>query len=123
MSEKFHLHTRIFRIHRFDTEVFCPHDRDRTVFRAVVLFLKKFLFKAAAAACEMSLAFGDKLVLILAKLSLDHFLDKIDRNIHIGAGLLGTDNMPFDRDCHFYFLALFFDAQGDDHFRVGCEVS
>ena len=48
MSEKFHLNTRIFRIHRFKSEFFGTYDFNLAVIFNIIFGVKEFLFEVTA---------------------------------------------------------------------------
>ena len=105
MSQQFHLHTCIFRIHRFNTKLLGTDNLNLFVLQEFILH-KLFL---EVSSCLLLI---DDLGFIFAKLTLDDFLYQVDGYIHIAAHLLGTNNVSFYRDGNFNLLSVFFHTQG-----------
>ena len=102
MSEKFHLNTRIFRIHRFKSEFFGTYDFNLAVIFNIIFGVKEFLFEVTA-----FLFTCYQFIFIFTKLTFDDFFYKINRYIHIRTFLFGTNQTTLYRNCYFNFLMSF----------------
>ena len=105
MSQQFHLHTCIFRIHRFNTKLLGTNDIDLFVLQELILH-KLFL---EVSSCLLLI---DNLGFIFAKLTLNNFFHQINGYIHIAAHLFGTNDVSFYRNSNFNLLSVFFHTQG-----------
>ena len=76
MSEKFHLYTCIFRIHRFKSEFFGTYDFNLAVIFNIIFGVKEFLFEVTA-----FLFTCYQFIFVFTKLTFDDFFYKINTYI------------------------------------------
>ena len=101
MSEKIHLHARIFRIHGLDLKLLASYDLD------AILIGTLFRSKVCEVAC--CLVSVDDLVAIFLELSFDDLFYKIDGDLHIAACLFRADDGSFNGNGNFYLLLFSYD--------------
>ena len=66
--------------------------------------------------------FGYQLVFIFPELAFNNLLYQINRYIHIGAFLLGADNVALYRNGYLNLLMFFLHTQGYVNFRIRSKV-